>query len=224
MTGLAFLIGGIFLAQALLKKDEEAAGATPPPAIAILPLQNIEPAANDDPVGEGITEAVRTDLAKLPGLSVISRRSARQFADRRTSLKEIGTALHARYVLDGSVQRSGSRIRVNVQLIDVDTGNELWGERYDRQIGDVFGLQDEIAGHIVSTISRGAMPGLSRVSTPFKVNSEAYLAYMRGLEYASRLDRSFRGSDAPTDEMAIGRLEEAVSLDPYSRRRARPWR
>ncbi len=110
--GLVLLIGALLLSKALLRNGSEATGAALPPAIAILPLQNLDPSVNDDPIGEGITEAVMTDLAKLPGLTVISRRSVRQFADRQRPVQDIGKALNVRYFLDGSVQRAGARIRV----------------------------------------------------------------------------------------------------------------
>jgi serine/threonine protein kinase/tetratricopeptide (TPR) repeat protein len=212
VTGSIILaaIVGVFL---LLRDGERSEGGFSR-AIAVLPLQNIAPDRSEDYLGDGITEAIITDLSKNPDLSVIARRSVMQYIGDRGNLKEIAGVLGVRYILDGSIQKSGSRIRVNVQLIDASTGEDLWAERYDREMGDLFALQDDISAHIASTLTRGVLSSERGRGVPLTGNMAAYDFYLRGMSYAAQLDRLFQGSGGPSDEIAIGMFEQAVALDP----------
>ena len=141
--------------------------ATPPPAPSIAPVEKREPPrlsmvvlpfANigGDPEQEhfvdGVTESLTTDLSRIRGAVVIGRNTAFTYKGKAVDLKQIGRELNVRYVLEGSVQRGGNRMRVNVQLIDGETGNHLWAERFDKPLADLFDMQDEIVARLASTL------------------------------------------------------------------------
>jgi adenylate cyclase len=123
-------------------------GGAPPLSIVVLPFENFGRDKEQDYFADGITEDLTTDLAHLPGTFVIARHTAQTYKDRAIDIRQVGRELSVRYALEGSVQRSGDRIRVNAQLIDVHTGAHLWAERFDGSRDDLFLLQDEIVGRI----------------------------------------------------------------------------
>src|SRR5204862_1736748 len=98
-------------------------------------------------------ESLTTDLSRIGGSFVIARNTAFTFKGRAADVKQIGSELHVRYVLEGSLQRSGNRLRVNVQLIDAETGNHLWAERFDKSVADLFDMQDEIVSRLANTLN-----------------------------------------------------------------------
>jgi len=99
-----------------------------------------------------VTESLTTDLSRIAGSFVIGRNTAFTYKGKHVDLKQIGRELNVRYVLEGSVQRGGSRMRVNVQLIDAETGNHLWAERFDKPLADLFDMQDEIVARLASQL------------------------------------------------------------------------
>jgi TolB-like protein len=109
----------------------------------VLPFANIGGNPEQDYFVDGVTESLTTDLSRISGSFVIARNTAFTFKGKAVDVKQIGRELNVRYVLEGSVQRSGNRFRVNVQLIDAGTGNHLWAERFDKLAADLFDLQDE---------------------------------------------------------------------------------
>jgi len=118
-------------------------GPLPPPrlSIVVLPFANLSGDAEQDYFVDGVTESLTTDLSRIRGSFVIGRHTAFAYKGEARDLKKIGRELNVRYVLEGSVQRSGNRFRVNVQLIDAGTGNHLWAERFDKLAADLFDLQ-----------------------------------------------------------------------------------
>jgi TolB-like protein len=102
---------------------------------------------------DGVTESLTTDLSRIRGLFVIGRHTAFAYKNKPVDIKEIGRELNVRYALEGSVQRNSSRIRINVQLIDTGTGNNLWAERFDKPIADLFDMQDEIVSRLANTLN-----------------------------------------------------------------------
>jgi TolB-like protein len=122
-------------------------------SMVVLPLANI----GDDPAQEyfvdGVTESLTTDLSRISGAFVIARNTAFTFKGKPVDVKKLGHELNVRYVLEGSVQRGGNRLRVNVQLIDVETGNHLWAERFDKPVADLFDMQDEIVSRLANTLN-----------------------------------------------------------------------
>src|SRR5258708_17767266 len=123
------------------------------PSVAVLPFANL----SDDPqqvyFTDGMTEDITTELSRFSELLVIARNSAFQYKGKAVDIRQVGQELGARYVLEGSVRRSGDRIRIAAQLIDATTGVHRWAERYDRELHDVFAVQDEVARAIVTTLA-----------------------------------------------------------------------
>ena len=181
-------------------------------SLAVLPLANLSSDAQDDYIAEGLTESLITELAKVPGLLVISRNGVLPYKGETADVKKIGSELRVGHVLEGSIQRSGGRLRVTAQLIDATSAFHIWAEKYDRPAGDLFALQDEIAGRVREALKVSLRPGVSaRIPTP---SLEAYDAYLRGRFH---LHESRRAADARArDEAhaAITHLEKAVALDP----------
>src|SRR5829696_6993523 len=122
------------------------------PSLVVLPFANLSPDPAQDYFVDGVTESLTTDLSRMAGIFVIGRNTAFTYKGKRVDLKRIGCELGVRYVLEGSVQRARSRMRINVQLIDAETGNHLWSERFDKQIADLFDMQDEIGARLANQL------------------------------------------------------------------------
>jgi TolB-like protein/class 3 adenylate cyclase len=122
-------------------------------SIVVLPFANIGGDPQQEHFVDGVTESLTTDLSRLRSAVVIARNTAFAYKGKPFDVKAIGRDLNVRYVLEGSVQRSGNRMRVNVQLIDAETGSHLWAERFDKPITDLFDMQDEIVGRLANTLS-----------------------------------------------------------------------
>ena len=121
-------------------------------SIVVLPFANLSGDPNQDYFADGITEDLTTDLSRVSGSFVIARNTAFTFKGKNVDVKEIGKQLGVRYVFEGSVRRDRGRVRVNVQLIDAETGSHLWAERFDRALGDLFGMQDEIVASLANQL------------------------------------------------------------------------
>jgi TolB-like protein len=119
----------------------------------VLPFANIGGDPEQEYFVDGVTESLTTDLSRISGAFVIARNTAFTFKGKAIDVKKLGRELNVRYVLEGSVQRGGNRLRVNVQLIDAETGNHLWAERFDRPVGDLFDMQDEIVSRLANTLN-----------------------------------------------------------------------
>ena len=126
--------------------------APPPLSILVLPFANIGGGAKQEHFADGITESLTTDLSCIPGSFVIARNTASTFKGKAIDIKQVGRDLNVRYVLEGSVQRSGNLLRLNVQLIDVETGKHLWAERFDKPVADLFDTQDEIVSRLTNSL------------------------------------------------------------------------
>jgi TolB-like protein/class 3 adenylate cyclase len=135
-----------------------AGSTTPSPSsaprlsMAVLPFANIGGDPEQEYFVDGVTESLTTDLSRIAGSFVIARNTAFTFKGKAVDIKQIGRELNVRYVLEGSVQRGGNRLRVNVQLIDAETGNHLWAERFDKPVVDLFDMQDEIVSRLANTL------------------------------------------------------------------------
>ena len=122
-------------------------------SMVVLPFANIGGGPDQDHFVDGVTESLTTDLSRIRGSFVIGRNTAFTFKGRAVDLKQTGRELNVRYVLEGSVQRGGARMRVNVQLIDAETGNHLWAERFDKPLADLFDMQDEIVARLAGALN-----------------------------------------------------------------------
>ena len=126
--------------------------ASPRLSLVVLPFVNIGGKAEDDPFVHGITETLITDLSRGPGVFVISRSTAFTYKDKPIDVREIGRELSVRYLLEGSVQNAGERMRFNAQLVDTASGGHLWAERFDKQRGDLLDMQDEVTTRLARSI------------------------------------------------------------------------
>jgi TolB-like protein/class 3 adenylate cyclase len=122
-------------------------------SLIVLPFANIGGNPEQEPFVDGVTESLTTDLSRMRGAFVIGRNTAFTYKGKPVDLKQIGRELNVRYVLEGSVQRGGNRLRVNVQLIDAETGNHLWAERFDKPLADLFDMQDEIVARLAGALN-----------------------------------------------------------------------
>jgi TolB-like protein/Tfp pilus assembly protein PilF len=122
-------------------------------SIVVLPFTNIGGDPEQDYFADGVTESLTTDLSRISGSFVIGRHTAFTYKGKVVDLRQIGRELNVRYVLEGSVQRGGNRLRVNVQLIDAETANHLWAERFDKPVADLFDMQDEIVSRLANTLN-----------------------------------------------------------------------
>ncbi len=122
-------------------------------SIVVLPFANLGGDSGQDYFVDGVTESLTTDLSQMSGMRVIGRNTAFSYKNKSVDLKQIGRELNVRYVLEGSVQRSANRMRVNVQLIDAESGNHLWAERFDKPVADLFDMQDEIVARLANALN-----------------------------------------------------------------------
>jgi len=122
-------------------------------SIVVLPFSNIGGDPEQDYFVDGVTESLTTDLSRIAGTFVIARNSAFSYKGKSIDVRQVGRELNVRYVLEGSVQRSGNRFRVNVQLIASETGNHIWAERFDKPVADLFDVQDEIVSRLANTLT-----------------------------------------------------------------------
>jgi TolB-like protein/class 3 adenylate cyclase/Tfp pilus assembly protein PilF len=178
-------------------------------SIVVLPFANLSGEPEQDYFVDGIAESLTTDLSRISGSFVIARNTAFTFKGKAMDVQKLGRELNVRYVLEGSVQRGGNRLRVNVQLIDVETGNHLWAERFDKPIADLFDMQDEIVS------------GLANELNAQLIEAEARRAE-RSL-HPDGMDLCFRGNSCgnkgvTAENMAQARefFERALTLDPQN--------
>jgi adenylate cyclase len=177
------------------------------PSIAVLPFENLSRDA-EDYLANGMTEDLITDLAKISGLTVIARNSSFVYKGRNPDVRQVGKDLSVRYVVEGSVRRSGGRMRINAQLIDVRTGAHIWADRYDRSVKDVFELQDDVISKIIEALQVELTPSeVLQVKRNLTDSPEAYDAYLRGLQ-----QESFFAKSANIE--SIRQFEHALRLDP----------
>ena len=134
-------------------------------SIAVLPFANIGGEPEQEHFVDGVTESLTTDLSRIRGAVVIARNTAFTYKGKPLDVKRIGRELNVRYVLEGSVQRGGNRMRVNVQLIDAETGNHLWAERFDKPLADLFDVQDEIVARLANTLNAQLVAAEARRAT-----------------------------------------------------------
>ena len=180
-----------------------------PNSIAVLPFVDMSPGQDQGYVADGIAEEILNRLAQSGQLRVISRTSSFSFRDRPADVPEIATKLNVSHVLEGSVRRSGDRVRITAQLIEASSNSHLWSETYDRQLGDLFAVQDEIATSVATALDVTLRGRAGQDQKP--ASAEAYASFLQGKFFYER-----RG---PGDmERSIRHYEEAIARDPgYAR-------
>ncbi len=186
------------------------------PSVAVLPFANLSNDPQQVYFADGIAEDLMTGLSRLSGLFVIARHSAFTYKDQELDLRKVGRELGVRYIVEGSVQRTGEQVRINIQLVDVGTLGHLWAEKYDGSMADIFALQDRVTTSVVDALAlkltageQRALVGQNETSVP-----QAYDEFLRGWELYQRT--------TPADFVeAIPHFERAIALDPsYARAHA----
>jgi TolB-like protein/DNA-binding winged helix-turn-helix (wHTH) protein/Tfp pilus assembly protein PilF len=177
-------------------------------SIAVLPLVNLSGSPAEDYFTDGMTDELISDLAQISALRVISRTSVMQYKNFRKSVREIGKELNVDAVVEGTVSRSSGRVRINAQLIQAPTDTHLWARSYERDLGDVIALQDEVAAAIADEIRIQLLPSeKARLATSRAIKPEAYEAYLRGLYHIYKRNQ--------TDlEQSTAYFQRAIELDP----------
>ena len=204
---LALAVVLLLTNQFVLHKDENVASAAQAPAksIAVLPFENLSTDKDNAYFSNGITEEILDALAQIPNLKVAARRSAFQFKGNDLDLHKVGQALGVANILEGSVQKAGDQVRINVQLVDAQSGLQVWSEKYDRKLTNIFAIEDEISKAIADKLRvqlTGA--GGQALVTVGTGNSQAHDLYLRGLNLLAA--RSMRD--------AADAFQQAVKLDP----------
>jgi len=190
----------------------ERLNADPPlphkPSIAVLPFQNMSGDPEQEYFADGIVEDIITALSRFRSLFVIARNSSFTYKGKAVDIKRVGRELGVRYVLEGSVRKSGGRVRISGQLIDSATGSHVWADRYDGKLEDVFELQDQITASVVGELFTNVQAAeIERANRKPTANLDAYDCYWRGLAEHWKITRS--GTDA-----ALAYFLKATDLDP----------
>lgn len=182
------------------------------PSIVVLPFMNMSGDKEQEYFSDGMTEDLITDLSKISGLFVIARNSAFSYKGKNVKAGKIGKELGVRYILEGSVRKVGDRVRITAQLIDASTEGHIWAERYDRDLEDIFALQDEVREKIIAALAvQLTSDDKKRMQKPSAANLEAYDYFLRGMElFALKMNKGLGE--------ARKMFQKAIELDPnYAR-------
>jgi adenylate cyclase len=221
VVGLAIVIATIVIVQRVSLKPQQTQAAIPPqekpaltlpdmPSIAVLPFTNLSGDPKQEYFSDGISDQLINSLSRLPGLFVIARNSSFSYKGKDIKEDQIGKELGVKYVLEGSVRKAADQVRIGVELVDASSGTEKWSEEYNRPLKDIFAVQDEIVGKVVTTLGLllklGGMKmlGLATRSTD---NVEAFDDLLRAIDYYFRFTKDDNGK-------ARRWFEKAVELDP----------
>jgi TolB-like protein len=198
----------VFFASTHQWDSETGHAETADKSIAVLAFADLSPEGDQEYFSDGIAEALLNVLAKIPGLRVAARTSSFQFKGENRDVIDIGQQLNVAFVLEGSVQKAGVHIRITAQLVDASNGFHLWSETYDRELANIFAVQDEISAAIVGALKEHL--GLQVEAVPPAItaaNIEAHAAYLRGRYLVVQRTRA-------TIERAVREYEKALMLDP----------
>jgi adenylate cyclase len=219
LTGLAIVVGTIVLVQHVSLRPPRTSASLAPqekpalltagiPSLAVLPFVNVSGKPDEEYFSDGITDELITRLSRLSHLLVVARTSSFTYKNKSATAQEIGRELGVKYLLEGSIRKSATRVRVNTRLLETHNGTEVWADNFDRPLNDVFSVQDEVVQKIVTTLNlqlnlaeRGL---LTRQTTD---NLEAYDDVLRGLDYSWRENKD-------DDAKAFELYKKAIELDP----------
>jgi adenylate cyclase len=226
LTGLAIIVATIVIVQHLSLKPQTTHASIPPqekvalplpdmPSIAVLPFANLSGDSQQEYFSDGISDQLINNLSRLPGLFVIARNSSFAYKGKPTKEQQIGRELGVKYVLEGSVHKEADQVRIGVELVDASTGTEEWTAHYDRPLKDIFAVQDEIVGKVVTTLGLifklDEMVHVRPGSVQPTDNLEAFDDLLRAAEIWSLGTKVHGREDA---EKAGKWLEKAIALDP----------
>jgi adenylate cyclase len=219
LVGVAIVLGTIMIVQHLsLKPPRTSASITPEeksvvalpgtPSIAVLPFTNLSGDSQQEYFSDGITAELITKLSRLSHLLVIAHTSTSTYKNKPAGAREIGRELGVKYLLEGSVLKSANQVRIEARLVEAESGAELWADHFDRPFSDVFALQDDIIGKIISTLNlRVGLSERGVVVHQTTDNPQAYDDFLRGLSYSLRENKEDQAK-------ALKWFEKAVELDP----------
>jgi adenylate cyclase len=178
------------------------------PSVAVLPFTNMSADPEQDFFGDGIAEDIITALSRYPSLFVIARNSCLTYKGRAADVKQVGRELGVRYALEGGLRKAGNRIRVTAQLVEADTGKHVWAERYDRDLADIFAVQDEIAEAVTVAIAPAIADAERKRAMREPPDSlDAWAAYQRGSWHLAKFGAEDTGR-------AQQFFRQAIDLDP----------
>ena len=178
------------------------------PSIAVLPFQNMSGDPEQDYFADGIVEEIITELSRTRWLFVIARNSSFTYKGRAVDVKQVGRELGVRYVLEGSVRKAGSRVRITGQLVDTATGAHLWAERFDGGLEDIFDLQDQVTARVVGAIApKLEQAEIERAKRKPTESLDAYDYFLRGLAVCHEWTRE-------ANNEALSLFYKAIELDP----------
>jgi adenylate cyclase len=180
--------------------------------ICVLPFANMSGDPEQEYFSDGISEDITTDLSKVSALGVVARNTAFTFKGRSVNVREIAEQLGISHVLEGSVRKAGGRVRINAQLIDGETGEHVWADRYDRDLDDIFAIQDELSKAIVAALKLKLMPAEKKaIEQRGTTNAEAYNLYLLARQYWVTGNQG----DPRREERVMRISSKAVEIDPY---------
>ena len=195
-------------AQAIPRSDPSDQKSEPPRlSIVVLPFANLGGDSGQDYFVDGVTESLTTDLSQMSGMLVIGRNTAFSYKGKPVDLKQVGRELNVRYVLEGSVQRSANRMRMNVQLIDAESGNHLWAERFDKPVADLFDMQDEIVARLANALNAQLIIAEARRAER-ALNPDSMDLYFQGMSWYNK------GFSPENLSEARKLFERALGVDP----------
>ena len=199
-------------ALAPVVKEEKGRAKRRAVCICVLPFQNMSGDAEQEYFSDGISEDITTDLSKISALGVVARNTAFTFKGQSVDICDLAKKLGVSHVLEGSVRKAGGRVRINAQLIDGDSGDHLWAERYDRDLEDIFAIQDEISKAIVKALKVKLLPEEKKAIEQRGTNNvEAYNLYLLAREYWV----TGNYGDARREERVMRICGKAVEIDPF---------
>ena len=178
------------------------------PKVAVLPFDNMSGDPEQDYLSDGLTENIITGLSGCPKLFVIARHSSFYYKGKSVNVQQVAKEMGVKYVIEGSLQRTENRLRITVQLIDAASGHHMWAEKYDRDINDIFEIQDEIAMQVIRALAVELTEGdqfLTRLKRPG--NIEAFIKLLKSLEL-------YRQSNKDDNNHARQLIKESIQLDP----------
>ena len=214
VTALLLIVGGLLIWRTVfppvqVASLEKMAFPLPDkPSIAVLPFDNLSGDPEQEYFSDGLTEEIITSLSRVPKLFVIARNSTFTYKGKPVKVQQVSEELGVRYVLEGSVRKGGDKIRITAQLIDAITGNHLWAEQYDRDLKDIFAVQDEITKNIITAMQVKLTKGEEvKAASKGTKNLEAYLKYLQANELVNKINPE-------SNDLAKQLAEEAIALDP----------
>lgn len=191
-----------------LPPSENSAFSNAPPSIVVLPFENLSDDPKQEYLAEGITDDIITDLSRLSNILVISSNTSSTYKDKQVSAEKVGLDLNVKFVLRGSIQRLSNKVRVNAQLVNTKTGFNTWAQRYDRNMSEVFTVQDEVTNSIVKALA------IKMTNQEHHLLAQRSTNNLKAYDFFQEGQRFFKVSTKEANEQAIQMYRKAIELDP----------